>query len=178
MVDENRFPLGKPGSITGILFELENFTEPRRLLQSLEKLIEVLKGPEYRGLQRAFTVWIYRVLVPRHRWELPSEIVESLSEVKNMLATRIEQWEEKVLQKGMETGIQQGMQQGMQQGIQQGKREGWEEGQRLFLTRLLEYRFGALPGWVLERLAGANHESLEHWGINVIEAATLEDVFR
>lgn len=38
--------------------------EPRRLLQSIEKRIDVLEEPEYRGLQFRFTTQIYLVQAP------------------------------------------------------------------------------------------------------------------
>ena len=162
LVDESRFPEGKPGSITGILFELENAPEPRHLLQSVEKLLDVLKGPEYKGMPRRFTAWIYHVLAPRHRLDLPPQVVESLSEVKNMLATRFDQWEEQVLQKGK----------------LEGKVEGLQEGQRLFFMRLLERRFGVLPEWASSRLNVADRDRLEQWGLNFVDAKSLEEVFR
>ena len=91
-----------------------------------------------------------------------------------MLATRLDQWEEQVLQKGMEKGKVEGK----AEGKLEGKLEGLQEGQRLFFTRLLERRFGALPEWVSSRLNTADRDSLEQWGLNFVDAKSLEEVFR
>lgn len=45
------------------------------------------------------------------------------------------------------------------------------------LRRQLEHRFGELPEWVLERLEQAATDQLEEWGLNLLEAQQLEQVF-
>lgn len=83
-----------------------------------------------------------------------------------MLATRFDQWEEQVLQKGK------------LEGKIEGKVEGLQEGQRLFFMRLLERRFGVLPEWASSRLNVADRDRLEQWGLNFVDAKSLEEVFR
>ena len=46
------------------------------------------------------------------------------------------------------------------------------------LQRQLIRRFGDLPEWVVSRLAQADLEELEVWAERVLDAGTLEDVFR
>ena len=70
---------------------------------------------------------------------------------------------------GIEKGLQQGMQQGMQQGIRQGE--------AAILRRMLARRFGALPDSVLARLNSASTEELEAWSLNILDAASLSEVF-
>ncbi len=43
--------------------------------------------------------------------------------------------------------------------------------------RLLERRFGALPRWVTERVGAAETGALEEWGLRVLDAKNLDDVF-
>ncbi len=50
------------------------------------------------------------------------------------------------------------------------------EDQRL-LKQLLSWRFGALPPWVENQLAGARPERLEAWAKRVLDAQTLDAVF-
>jgi hypothetical protein len=43
------------------------------------------------------------------------------------------------------------------------------------LRRQLERRFGALPGWDLDRIAAADTAALEDWGLRVLDAGSLDD---
>ncbi len=81
------------------------------------------------------------------------------------------------IQKGMQEGIQKGMQKGMQKGIQKGMQKGVHKGEAILLIRQLERRFGSLPDWVRERVEGSDTGTLEKWGINLLEADTLDEVF-
>ena len=78
-----------------------------------------------------------------------------------------------VIQRARDEGVQQGMQQGMQRGMRQGR----VEGERVVLERQLRRRFGPLSPAIAERLLGASAVDLEIWAENVLDAATLDDVF-
>ena len=67
-----------------------------------------------------------------------------------------------------------GMRRGRAEGIQQGR----VEGARAMLDRLLRRRFGPLPPEAAERLRRAPEADLETWADNVLDAGTLDDVFR
>jgi hypothetical protein len=69
-----------------------------------------------------------------------------------MLQTRVEQW------------------------IEQWKQEGRQQGAAAFLLRLLERRFGTLPGWAGDRVRAADTVMLEEWSFRVLDAASLEEV--
>ena len=58
-----------------------------------------------------------------------------------------------------------------------GMRKGMEKGQVQFFTFLLRQRFGELPGWVTALLQRATPEEVEAWGIRVLSAGSLEEVF-
>lgn len=58
------------------------------------------------------------------------------------------------------------------------KAEGKAEGEAALLRRLLERRFGALPEWAVSRLQTADTTALETWGLRLIDAPSLEEVFR
>ncbi len=45
------------------------------------------------------------------------------------------------------------------------------------MRRLLEHRFGVLPGWALEQLSSASEQELEVWADAILTAPTLEAVF-
>jgi hypothetical protein len=59
-----------------------------------------------------------------------------------------------------------------------GIEKGRQEGEATILERLLERRFGPLEAAIRARLRSAALEQLERWTENVLEAATLEEVFR
>ena len=60
----------------------------------------------------------------------------------------------------------------------EGRQEGRLEGETLLLQRLLVRRFGPLPAGVVARIAAATVEEIETWGDRVLEARTLDEVFR
>ena len=66
---------------------------------------------------------------------------------------------------------------GRRQGRQEGVRQGRAQGERALLERQLRRRFGALPPRVGARLGAAAEAELEAWADNVLDAATLDEVF-
>ena len=70
--------------------------------------------------------------------------------------------------------IQRARDEGMRRGVSQGR----VEGERAVLERLLQRRFGLLTPKVAERLEQASTDDLETWADNVLDAGTLDDVFR
>ncbi len=50
-------------------------------------------------------------------------------------------------------------------------------GERVILSTLLEQRFGATPGWAVERFNQFEVEELEETGRRVLRAQTLEELF-
>ena len=70
-----------------------------------------------------------------------------------MLAMRVKQWEQEILQKGVLSG------------------------EAAMLRRQLHLRFGELPAWVDERFERAAQVDLERWGQRVLDARSLSEVF-
>jgi hypothetical protein len=91
-------------------------------------------------------------------------VPRGLSEVRNMLATRAETWK------------QQWLHEGRQEGRQEGEQMGRRAGEAALLLRLLERRFGPLPDWAKDRIAGADTVTLEEWGLRVLDAGSLDAV--
>ena len=58
------------------------------------------------------------------------------------------------------------------------RQEGRLEGKTLLLQRLLARRFGPLPTAVIARIAAATVEEIETWGDRVLDASSLDEVFR
>ena len=78
------------------------------------------------------------------------------------LAERFDQWAQKYEQRGK----------------QEGRQEGRQEGEALLLQRLLNRRFGTLPSDITGKIATATSAQLERWGDRVLDATSLEEVFR
>lgn len=69
-------------------------------------------------------------------------------------------------------------QEGIQIGISKGRQEGLQEGEAALLKRQLQRRFGSLPSWAEEKMRAANTSALETWGDRILDAKTLDDVFK
>jgi len=65
-----------------------------------------------------------------------------------------------------------------QKGRQEGLREGLQAGELTVLRRLIEKRFGALPGWAREKLAALSASELEELSERVLDAQSVEELLR
>ena len=61
--------------------------------------------------------------------------------------------------------------------MEQGRVEGRTEGHARLLRKLLTVRFGALPASARARIADADEATLSRWGVRLLTAETLDDVF-
>ena len=165
LLEERRYPKGRAGSINGILFELENCRQPEALADIVERLIDLLADPAHASLKRAFNAWIRQVLLPAKTLTIMSSQADELSEVKQMLSSRIEQWQKEWLEQGIERGIEQGIEQGRL------------DGEATLLRQLLQRRFGPLPEWVEDKLRHAQRELIEEWGLKLLDATSLTEIF-
>lgn len=73
---------------------------------------------------------------------------------------------------------QQHTEQGRQEGRQEGIQQGIQRGERTILLRQLQRRFGILSGHYQKLLDQADDEQLLDWSDRVLEAKTLEDIFK
>ncbi len=77
------------------------------------------------------------------------------------------------LQKGREEGLQEGLQQGLQQGVQQGL----HRGELTIIRRMLNKRFGSLPGWAEEQLNRFSSAELEEFSTRMLDVASIDELF-
>ena len=159
LIDENRYKVADLALMKNLVAAAIRFERPESAA-SLMALIDGLNGwldgnPE---LKRIFAIWI-RAMVLRHsqnRLILPK--VRDLKELKMTLADRFEMWALEYEQKGIEKGI--------------------EKGEALLLQRLLIRRFGTLPSNLVAQIGSATQEQIESWSDRILDAASLEEVFR
>jgi hypothetical protein len=65
----------------------------------------------------------------------------------------------------------------IRKGIEEGRALGLEEGERQLFQMQLERRFGRLPGWVDDRLAGCSVREIEELALRLLDVKTLEELF-
>ncbi|MEJ2426367.1 MAG: hypothetical protein P8101_18325, partial [Candidatus Thiodiazotropha sp.] len=106
----------------GFVMRLENARKPRDFLLALDELIEAVPS-HLDSVKRALAVWVKYVMAPHRGIELNPEDTENLEEVKEMLATRVEQWEQAI------------------------RLESRGEGETALLIKMLELKYGPLPPW-------------------------------
>ena len=58
------------------------------------------------------------------------------------------------------------------------KEEGLEQGKKELVRRLIEKRFCPLPAWAEERLNGSSPGEIEDLGLRLLDARSLEELFR
>jgi hypothetical protein len=158
-------------SLPALWFRLENATDPPTLLAVSDAVVAwFARHPGYAAARTVFVEMLGALMAPlgpEHR--LPRD----LTEMRNMLLERVEKWKQDWKQEGLEAGRQQGL----QQGIQEGRQEGRQEGEAALLMRQLSRRFGPLPDWARQRLLAAATADLEEWGLRILDATCLGDIF-
>lgn len=157
-------------NLVSALFALENSKSPQDIQRILVALIQWLEQPEQTGLRRNFTVWIKRVLLPARVPGVQFEQVHNLHEVHSMLAERVITWTEEWKQQGLEKGLE--------QGIKKGEKKGIVIGEARTLRRQLNKRFGKLPEELDTLISFASEKDLELWLDRVLDAKSLNEVFR
>ena len=159
VVDEGAYApadLAARDSLTALLFRLEHCRDIGEFSPLLDALIAWFdRHPGLATLKSAFAMLAGRLIA-----EGDGEIAmpEDLMEVKTMLATRAEEWK--------------------QQWRREGEAAGLVKGEASFLLRLLERRFGRLSPALQMRITAAEPSELEEWGLRLLDAATIEEVFR
>lgn len=162
LLDENRssdLARQLPDNSVASLIEIEEGASPQAIKDAVTRLRIRLSGPEHASLQRAFTVWLNRVILKRINYpDNACPETENLQEVETMLADRIiKKWERDFERAGMQKWMQ--------------------EGQASLLGRQLSVRFGPLPEWVVKHLEQATPEQINHWAEAIFEAQSLEELF-
>ncbi len=146
------------GNLMAVLIGLEGSREPGKLGEWLKALEDLLRREGDEGLMRAFVDWVYGLLMPRRYPEAADAgPLESLKEVRTMLAERVKEW--------------------TAEWVKQGREEGREEGhaeERALLCRLAARKFdGDTAERLSELLEGeANAEMLAQVGEWIIECRT------
>jgi len=165
LIDEGAFSAadleGRDG-LPALLFRLENTSDPEELVVLAEAVrVWLARHPGFQAAQTVFVELLGAAMAPLGPGV---RVPEELLEVRNMLATRVEEWKKQLLLEGE------------QRGEQRGEERGRLRGEAALLLRQLERRFGVLPGWARDRVLAADTVMMEEWGLRVLDAASLEEV--
>ncbi|MBS7348757.1 MAG: Rpn family recombination-promoting nuclease/putative transposase [Comamonas sp.] len=166
LIEHNQYSSEQLGKISNLVAAIMAFEQPESE-QALLDLIDQLRlwladNPE---LERTFAFWIRAVLLRQKRQDLVLPKVQDLKELKMTLAHRLDQWEQAYEERGLKKGRA------------EGRTEGRAEGESDFLRRLLVHRFGPLSKELLARMDQASSEQLALWGLRVLDARSLDEVF-
>ncbi|CAK0739168.1 DUF4351 domain-containing protein [Azospirillaceae bacterium] len=157
LLDELRYNTtdvnGGSDNVVAILIEMEQCRTVEELHSRVTRVVELLSGEENASLRRAFTSWLTTVLGPARGLNLRRTDVTELSEVRDVLAERVREWE-----------------------------QGWYEqgrvkGEALALIRLIERRFGPLPSEMRDQIMAADAATIEGWLDRLMDAPNLSAVF-
>jgi hypothetical protein len=140
-----------------LLFRLEHNRGIEDVRELMQTIWNCTGNPEHAELRRAFVSWTRHVLLPRALPDVAVPEASGLLEIKAMLTDHSRSW--------------------THQWKMEGRKEGRIEGESALLGRLLSRKFGPIPADVLARLRGASSRELETWGVNLLDADTLDDVF-
>jgi hypothetical protein len=148
--------------LPALWFRLENADGPNETVAVLDDLLAWLDvHPGFSAARAAFVALLRAMIAPVGAGvRVPADLLE----VRNMLATRSEQW------------VQNWLREGEEKGRRLGRQEGLRQGEASMLLRLLQRRFGVLPGWATERVTSADSPALEEWSLRILDAGRLEDV--
>jgi hypothetical protein len=142
-------------NLAAALFQLEQSSSPQDIERVVVALLEWLKGEG--DLQRAFAVWLVRVLLPARLPGIEIPGLMDLQEIKSMLAERVMEWTH----------------QWEQSGVEKARKEDLAAVRKVLVQQLMA-RFGPLPEGAQKRLeAIGSLESLAKLLAQVPQAPSL-----
>ncbi len=150
-------------NLAALLFQLEHNRGIEHVQDLMQTIWNATQGPQFAELRRAFAAWARYVLLPRALPDVElGDNLGNLLEIKDMLADHSRSW----------------IHQWKREGKKEGKMEGRVEGAAAILTRQLSQKFGPLPHLATRKLAAASVAQLEAWSLNLLDADTLDEVFK
>jgi hypothetical protein len=90
--------------------------------------------------------------------------------LENQLWTEVQQFDEERRMRYVSSFERIAQKKGMEKGIGQGEAQ--------LLRALVQQRFGLIPPEIAARIEDGRPEQLERWALRILNAASLDDVFR
>lgn len=137
-------------NMAALLFRMGSHRDIEQWRALLHTIIQATQGPEFKELKRSITAWLLLMAQSNAGLSEALPVVNSLEELDMMISEKPGIWAQQ-----------------------------WKlEGQADLLLRQIERRFGAVPDAVTQRIHDADESALTLWSLNVLDAATLDEVFR
>ena len=158
-----------PDALITPIFRLQHLDSMDELRQCLHTIAMRTHPVEHARLRRLLSSWVQHVVLPLHLPHGDTPLIHSFEDIDAMINYEERNWE----LRWMKQGLAKGMEQGLEQGLEQGK----TEGEKQLLVRLLQNRFGPLSEQMEQRIAHASSEQLFQWGLNMLDANELHQIF-
>lgn len=127
-----------------------------------------------KGVYALFSYLASQLEAPPERLAAAGALIHE--EVRTMGKSIAEQCREEGLRKGLSIADQ-CREEGLQKGLRQGKAEGKAEGRAELLLRQIKARFGSASAEAERRIRDASTDLLDAWGVRILTATRLEDLF-
>ena len=156
-IDEGKFSeqeLKGRKSLNALLFRMESQMSPGNIAETVGELARWFQEhPDGPPVKRLFRELLDSRVKHIKGLEGLLPLPDDLMEVGNMLAERVEQWEQKW------------------------KLEGLQQGGAGILLHLLKHKFGNASPEIHEKITNADLSTLEKWSLRCMDAKSLDDVF-
>jgi hypothetical protein len=171
-------------NIAALVMQLERPHQFDDALHILMRLKELLPGDH--ELRRDNATW-YRAVAGDSSIVAP--LLDEFVNPKGTAVTLAEKFEkherrklERARVEGLREGQRKGLELGQRKGMELGQRKGMELGQRKgscnTLVTQMAKRFGRIPQDVRKKLEGATDAQIKRWAVKLLDAPTLDDVFK
>lgn len=169
--------------LVSLLFRLEGCKTVLQLHQLIESLAELMRLPEYQGVKRDVAAWLKQVRLPGFESDLNKHDriqyragkndlnLGQFSEVKNILADRIKQWEVELIEQGIEKGVEKGKEQGIREGSSAAR-----HAMQGTLVQLLNQKFEILSAETIKTIESYGIERLEVCLGRILTASSVAEV--
>lgn len=147
-----------PEAIITQIFRLQHLQSMDELRDYLHTIAKLTHPIEHARLRRLLSSWVQHVVLPLHLPHLDTPLIHTFEEIDAMINYEERNWELRW----------------MKQGHAQGERAG----EQRILHQLLQRRFGPINSNIEQRLQQADSKQLLDWSLNLLEAETLEQIFR
>ena len=147
-------------NLVAALFALEKSRTREDIVRVLDSFVEWFTDPALAGLSADLLTWLKRVLLPARVPNVEIPEVNSVQEMRTMLAERVQEW----------------VAPWTDEARKEGEQKGEQKGEALMLLDLLDVRFGPLRGEDRQRVERADSETLRRWARKVLTADRVESV--
>ncbi|MBK8255508.1 MAG: Rpn family recombination-promoting nuclease/putative transposase [Polyangiaceae bacterium] len=173
VVDEMLTAIGRVS-----LWAMEVADDDQRVLHEIGRLSALLgamtKEPDSTGALAALLRYILATHERIDRSKLESALTDAFDEAQGEQVVTVY---EQLIEEGRQKGLKQGVAKGRAEGVAEGVAKGVAKGRATMLLDLMAAKFGRLPRATKERVEKGTDAELLSWGLRVLTANTMDEVF-